>query len=399
MKKKYYIETFGCQMNVHDSEKMAGMLKAEGHSETADPKMADILIFNTCSIRAKAEQKFFSRLGRFKNLKKINPDLKIAVAGCIAQREGLKILKRTPFVDYIIGPQNIHRLKNIDTLKGQSVACEDNPEIAYADYEIDRKENIKAWVTVMYGCNNFCSYCVVPHTRGREKSRPSIKILEEVGRLAAEGVKEITFLGQNVNSYKSDIDFTDLLGKTNAIDGIERIRFVTSHPKDLSEKLVLAFRDFSKVCEHIHLPLQSGSSAILEGMNRKYSYTDYLQALKEIRFDGIFAFMYSPRPGTDAAQLQGHLDEDIKSQRLQEILEVQNRITEDKNRELKGSCQSILIESVMENREGRMLTGRTRTNKIVNCRAKNAKIMDTVIGDTLDVVIKRTFRHTLNAVI
>lgn len=434
MRKKYYIETFGCQMNVHDSEKMSAIMKSEGLSETTDPGDADILIFNTCSIREKAEQKFFSRLGRLRHLKKRNPELKIAVAGCIAQQEGARILKRTPYVDYVIGPQNIHVLKDIDSIQPHSVACGDNPLIAETDYDVDRKDDVKAWVTIMYGCDNFCSYCVVPYTRGREISRPSEKIIEEVEKLANKGFREITFLGQNVNSYRSDLDFPGLLKRANDIHGLERIRFVTSHPKDLSEELINSIRDLEKVCEHVHLPLQSGSSKILNLMNRKYSYEVYLDkirmlrdavpdislttdiiagfpqesdedheatkhALREISFDGMFAFKYSHRPDTCASALDDHLDDDIKSKRLYEIIDIQNQITEIRNKSLSGSSQQILIESIIEAREGRLCQGRTRTNKIVNCLQSDPDDRVYGIGDMVDVTITKTARHSLTGVI
>ncbi|MGO9379110.1 MAG: tRNA (N6-isopentenyl adenosine(37)-C2)-methylthiotransferase MiaB [Dissulfurispiraceae bacterium] len=426
MDKTFYIETFGCQMNVHDSEKMSGTLKSEGYSEVDNPGDADLIVFNTCSIREKAEQKFFSRLGRFKSLKKRNPNLKIAVAGCIAQQEGAKILQRTPYIDFIIGPQNIHVLGKLGVRGTDAVACQENPLIAESDYVVDRKDHIKALVTIMYGCNNFCSYCVVPHTRGPEQSRPSKKILTEIRGLAREGFKEVTLLGQNVNSYRSDLDFVGLLSDINKIDGLERIRFITSHPKDLSDSLIAAIRDLKKVCEHIHLPLQSGSSRILELMNRHYNYTDYMnkieslrraipsiaittdiisgfpqeteedhnwtiRALKEAEFDGIFAFNYSPRPDTKAASLTGHIDNLTQSRRLSEILDLQNSITDRKNRDLEGSIQEILVETETAWNSKPFLTGRTRTNKIVNISA-DGRIES---SDMVRVKIIKAKRHSL----
>ena len=392
MSKLFYIETFGCQMNVHDSEKMSGALKSQGYSETDNPRDADLIVFNTCSIREKAEQKFFSRLGRFKSLKKSNPNLKIAIAGCIAQQEGGKILQRTPYVDFVLGPQNIHLLGTLGTIRSHVVACEENPLIAESDYIVDRKDHIKALVTIMYGCNNFCSYCVVPYTRGPEKSRPSAKILAEIEGLAREGFKEVTLLGQNVNSYQSDMDFAGLLRNINKIEGLERIRFVTSHPKDLSDDLIAAMRYLEKVCEHIHLPLQSGSSRVLKLMNRHYSFTSYMKkieslrkaipsiaittdiiagfpqeseedyewtirALKEVEFDGIFAFNYSPRPGTKAASIHGHIDDCVKSRRLGEILDLQNSITDRKNKHLEGTIQEILLETETSDENNSQLSG------------------------------------------
>ncbi len=412
-------------MNVHDSEKMAGVLRSEGYAEAENAKDADVIIFNTCSIRQKAEQKFFSELGRIKSLKKRRPDLKIAVAGCIAQQEGGKIIERAPHVDYVIGPQNINVLKDIITSKSDSIFTDDNPFITEIELPVDRRDNVRAWVNIMYGCNNFCSYCIVPYTRGRERSRASQSIINEIKDLAEKGYKEVTLLGQNVNSYKSNVDFPGLLKEINKIEGIKRIRFVTSHPKDLSDKLIYAIRDMERVCEHIHLPLQSGSSKILASMNRKYTYEDYLKkveklrreipeiaitsdiiagfsqetdedhnytisALKNIEFDGIFAFKFSPRPGTKASNIDGQLPDGIKSDRLSEILELQSKITERKNKELKGKLLEILIEGEDEKNTGR-LTGRTRTNKIVNITSKN----NIKPGDIVTVKIINARRYSL----
>src|SRR5208283_1421015 len=280
--KKYWIITFGCQMNVHDSEKISGILKGEGYFEADSPRDADLVIFNTCSIRQKAEQKFFSELGRIKELKKRKPGLTIAVAGCIAQQEGKKILKRVPYVDHVLGPQNIHMVRDILKSNINRIAVDDNPLIAETDLPVERKDEVRAWINIMYGCNNFCSYCIVPYTRGRERSRPSSAILSEIKVLAEKGYLEITLLGQNVNSYAGDISFPELLKAVDKIEGIKRVRFVTSHPKDLSDDLIAAIRDCEKVCKHIHLPLQSGSTKILSLMNRRYEYNDYMHKVNEI---------------------------------------------------------------------------------------------------------------------
>jgi tRNA-2-methylthio-N6-dimethylallyladenosine synthase len=421
--KRYYIETFGCQMNVHDSEKMAGILKSEGYTAVCSAKDADILIFNTCSIRQKAEQKFFSELGRIKALKKRRPDIKIAVAGCIAQQEGIRIIERAPHVDYVVGPQNINALKDIVVSRANHVFTDGNPTITEIELPVERKDNVRAWVNIMYGCNNFCSYCIVPYTRGRERSRASHNILNEIKELAEKDYKEVTLLGQNVNSYKSDMNFPELLREINKIKGIKRIRFVTSHPKDLSDELICAIRDLDKVCEHIHLPLQSGSSKVLALMNRKYTYDDYMKkvehlkkeipeiaitsdiiagfpqetdedhndtikALKEVEFDGIFAFKFSPRPGTKASTMNGQIPDDIKSSRLSEILELQNKITERKNKQLKGTLQEVLIE---KDKDKGKLTGRTRANKIVHINSSN----NVKYGDTVMIKITKALRHSL----
>jgi tRNA-2-methylthio-N6-dimethylallyladenosine synthase len=424
MRKKVYIHTFGCQMNVHDSEKILGVLEPEGFMQTDNPRSADLIIFNTCSIRQKAEQKFYSELGRIKSYKKFNPRLKIAVAGCIAQQEGKNIFKRARHVDFVFGPQNIRALKHFVAEGYVPVATEENPLIAIEELPARRSAGISAWVTIMYGCNNFCSYCVVPYTRGRELSRPSEHIVAEVSKIAEEGYREVTLLGQNVNSYESDVDFPGLLRKLDRVGGIERIRFVTSHPKDLSTALINAIKELPKICEHIHLPLQSGSTAILKMMNRRYSCEDYmekvaalraeipdiaitsdiiagfpgetdedhrltLKALREIEFDGTFAFKFSPRPGTKAAKMQGNLTEEIKSERLYEILVLQDTITEKKNKALEGAIQEVLIEGSSENGNGN-LTGRTRTNKIVDIRS------DEIIKGTLvNVEITKGRKHSL----
>jgi len=411
-------------MNVHDSEKMLGVLQKEGYSQTDNLQQADLIIFNTCSIRQKAEQKFYSELGRIKPYKKKRPEIRIAVAGCIAQHEGKNIFKRAPYIDFILGPQNIHMLEDIIAGRAARVAIEDNPEIAIKDLPVKREGYIKAWVTIMYGCNNFCSYCIVPFTRGRERSRPSENIYSEVKELAGKGYREITLLGQNVNSYNSDIDFPGLLRKLNRVGGIERIRFVTSHPRDLSDGLIHAVSGLSKVCEHIHLPMQSGSNNILRLMKRGYTYDDYtykisslrekvpgisitsdiitgfpgeteddhlltIKALEEIEFDGIFAFKFSPRPGTKAAGMKGHLRDEIKSKRLSEILEVQDDITTKKNKSLEGTTQEILVEGESET-DKEKLTGRTRTNKIVNIPK-----IDIVKGKLINVEIIRGRQHSL----
>jgi tRNA-2-methylthio-N6-dimethylallyladenosine synthase len=427
MKKNVYIHTFGCQMNVHDSEKMLGILYEEGYQRTDHPGEADLIIFNTCSIRQKAEQKFYSELGRIKSYKKRRPEVKIAIAGCIAQQEGKKIFNKASYVDYVFGPQNIHTLKNFISHDYKKVAVEDNVLIATEILPVERNNGIKAWVTIMYGCNNFCSYCVVPYTRGREKSRPSNDIYAEVLELSMGGYKEITLLGQNVNSYRSDIDFSGLLKKLSLIDGIRRIRFVTSHPKDLSDNLIRAMSELSNVCEHIHLPLQSGSSNILKAMNRGYTYDEYMEkvvtlrknipdiaitsdiitgypgetdddhmftvrALKEIEFEGIFAFKFSPRPGTKAADMEDLVSEKTQSQRLHEILRIQDAITEKKNKSLEGTIQEILIEGKSEN-DNKKLTGRTRTNKIVNIPG-----ICTKKGSLIQVEIIRSRKHSLEGI-
>jgi tRNA-2-methylthio-N6-dimethylallyladenosine synthase len=397
MRKSVFIYTYGCQMNVHDSEKMLGVLSKEGYDEAAAPENADLIIFNTCAIRAKAEQKFYSQMGRIKLLKRKRPDLKIGVAGCVAQDEKRRLFARAPFLDFIMGPQNIHLLKSM-TAGERGAAVEENPEIGIRELTARRGNRIKAWVSIIYGCNNFCSYCIVPYTRGREVSRPSLSIVSEIENLRAEGYKEMTLLGQNVNSYRSDIDFPDLLRRIDSLH-VERVRFVTSHPRDLSLKLVNVMAELPSVCEHIHLPIQSGSDRILKAMNRGYTRDDYMKkmenlrktvpglavttdviagfpgerdrdhedtvkALREIEFDGVFAFKFSPRKGTRAYEIDAQVSDLVKGERLNEILQLQEEITYRKNKLLEGTIQEVLIEGRSET-DGEVLTGRTRSNKIV----------------------------------
>ena len=425
---KYCIITMGCQMNVHDSEKISGILNAEGYIEAESPQDADLVIFNTCSIRQKAEQKFYSELGRIKKLKKRNPRLRIAVAGCIAQQEGKNMLKRVPYVDHVIGPQNIHLVSDLNKINSSRIAVEDNPLIAVAELPVERKNRVSAWINIIYGCNNFCSYCIVPYTRGRERSRTSQAILREINELAERGYVEVTLLGQNVNSYAGDVSFPELLKEVNKIDGIRRIRFVTSHPKDISDKLIVVMRDLEKICEHIHLPLQSGSSKVLSSMNRKYTFEEYMRkvdmirnnipgiaitsdiiagfpdesvddykqtinALERIEFDGIFAFHYSKRDGTRAASLAGQIEDSVKLSRLNEIIEVQNEITQRKNNSLLESVQEILIYGSDEKYELKM-SGRTRANKIVSVSLNNLH-QPLNPGDIVKVRISKANRHSL----
>jgi len=413
-------------MNAHDSEKIAGLLELNGYVESIEPKDSELIIINTCSIRKKAEDKFFSQLGRYKKLKTKKKDLKIVVTGCIAQQEGERIIKRAPYVDFVIGPQNIHLVGNLDT--NQRILTSENIDISTLSIDAKRNIQTKALINIMYGCNNFCSYCVVPYTRGREKSRASNEIIEEIKGLTLNGYKEFTLLGQNVNSYKSDINFVELLKKIEDIEDVERIRFMTSHPKDLSDELIKAFKDFSKLCEHIHLPLQSGSNKILFLMNRKYTYEEYLKkiyklreyvpdisittdiitgfpseteedhlltlkALQEIQFDGIFSFKYSLRPGTKSAFYEDNVDINTKNRRLNEINQLQDEITDKKNELLKNNKLEILIEGPSDKPNFKLM-GRTRGNKIVYLNSHNNS---TSYGNIVNVIIKHTHRHSLEA--
>ena len=423
--KSFHIITFGCQMNEHDSERMTGILEGRGCSLTAHPEQADMVILNTCSIREKAEQKFYSELGRLKALKDGNPSLKIAVSGCIAQQEGSRILARAPHVDLIFGPSDIARLSGIleAGLANTSPVIDiaGDPDYHRKKIPTVRTDRLKAWVSIMYGCDNFCTYCIVPYLRGRERSRPPEHILDEVRDLARQGYREITLLGQNVNSYgkglEQAIDFPGLLQRVNEVAGIERVRFVTSHPRDLSESLIFAVRDLSKVCEAIHLPVQSGSDNVLRAMNRKYTRQDYLEKvdrlrqtvpeialttdiivgfpgeagldheltlrlLEEVQYDGIFAFKYSKRPGTAAVKLDGHIAEGAKEERLAEVLALQKSITIKKNREQIGTRREVLIDG--HSKKGGTLAGRTRGNKAVNIDGPASLIGSLVSVEIID---------------
>ena len=439
--RKFHIRTFGCQMNVHDSEKIAGIFSSFGYEQAEDMKNVDVIILNTCSIRQKAEQKFFSELGRLKDFKDKNPSLKITVGGCIAQQKGNALFERFPYVDFIFGPQNIDNLSkwiNENTPPspplakggkgGFSVAIKDNPEYHLKTIPLKRVGQVRAWVAIMHGCDNFCSYCVVPYTRGRERSRPSSDIINEIKTIASQEFKEITLLGQNVNSYGKGLlestSFPELLKAIHDIQGIDRIRFVTSHPKDLSEELIKIMRDLPKVCEHIHLPIQTGSDKILSLMNRNYTYSKYkekvemlrraipdiaittdiivgfpgetdedfqctINILKEIEFDGIFAFKYSKRPDTAAINMPSHVDEKTKSERLSSVLDLQTEITYRKNKMLEGKTLEVLVEGLSETDKDK-LSGRTRSNKIVNFYS-NQKY----IGNFVMVKILEAKQHSL----
>jgi len=429
--RSFKVITFGCQMNEHDSEKMSGVLSENGYRAAGDIEDAGLIILNTCSIREKAEQKFFSELGKLKRLKRQNPSLKIAVSGCIAQQEGERILRRAPFVDYIFGNQNIQDLPELlgDACDRARVHTGFDPGYENAYIPAAREGSpVTAFVNIMYGCDNFCSYCVVPFVRGREKSRRPADIVREVESLVAGGVREVTLLGQNVNSYGRDDDgtgFPELLELVNGVDGLERIRFVTSHPKDLSGRLVEAMAALPKVCESLHLPVQSASDAVLSAMNRGYTFDEYMEkvealrrampdialttdiivgfpgeteedfektyrAVEDIRYDGIFSFKYSMRPNTKALKLPGHLPEDVKEARLERILELQNRITEENHAGRVGMVEEVLVEGPDRSGEPGRLTGRTRGGRIVNFGGDA-----TLVGSLVHVKVTAGKKHSV----
>lgn len=391
-------------MNEHDSERMAGLLKFQGYTLTENPEEADIILVNTCSIRDKAEQKAYSKLGRYAGLKKARPDLIVGMAGCVAQQEGRKVFERYPWVDLVFGSANIPNLPEMIKIRqsGQlHVIKTEEPPGSPVTTPAVRSDQVRAWVNIMEGCDKHCAFCVVPMTRGRERSRPASEVLNEVSALGLQGYKEVTLLGQTVNSYGkgTPVEFSDLLCMINDIPGIERIRFTTSHPVDLTPKLMRAMAMLPKVCEHLHLPLQSGSDRILDRMCRGYTLTDYqekiralrqmlpgvsittdmivgfpgeseedftqtLRAVEEIRCDAIFAFKYSPRPNTPAAAYPDQVPEEVKNRRLQELLALQKRISEELSERLVGTVQEVLVGAAGKRNPGQLM-GRTRTHRVI----------------------------------
>lgn len=395
-------------MNDNDSERILGYLAAINYRATSDPERADLILLNTCSIREKAEHKVYSALGRYRALKERRPGTILGVGGCVGQQQGSRLLKRLGYLDIVFGTGSIHRLpeliNNISNHRGQQEATEltntlDPDEFAVAPY---RNSPVKAFVTIMRGCNNFCSYCIVPYVRGREVSRSAADILDEVRTLAASGVKEVALIGQNVNSYGNggEISFPTLMEMVCEIDGIERLRFTTSHPKDLSKKLIELIADEDKVCGHLHLPVQSGSNAVLEKMGRGYRREEYLAKidllrglspqiaittdiivgfpgeteadfndtvtlLETVEYDNIFSFKYSPRPMTKAIRLDGEIEDDVKRVRLARVQQLQSQITLKKNRALIGRKIEVLVEGRAKVGDGCM-TGRTPCNRVVN---------------------------------
>lgn len=432
-KKRLYIRTFGCQMNVHDSEQLAALLAREGYESTGRPEEADLIVVNTCSIREKADQKVYSELGRFRGLKSQKPGLRIAVGGCLAQQRGRELLAVAPHVDLVFGTHqmaNVPRLLSYRESGGGPVL-----ETAFCDrvdslaiFAPPPPGAVSAYVTIMQGCDNFCAYCVVPHLRGREQSRPGQEILNEIRSLADLGIREVTLLGQNVNSYGAGTpegpDFPGLIREIGTVAGIERIRFTTSHPKDLSEDLIQCFREVESLCEHIHLPVQAGSNRVLARMNRGYTreaYLDKVQRLRDacpdisitsdiivgfpgeteadfretldlmgkIRFDNLFSFKYSRREGTAALTMTEPVAEEVKSERLKILQALQDEHTQARNRLSIGRVEEILVEGVSRT-SSRHLTGRTRGNKIVNFAGE-----ERLIGRTVRCRIAQAFLHSL----
>lgn len=427
-KKLFCISTYGCQMNEEDSEKLSGMLKSQGYERTENKEEASIIIFNTCCVRENAENKVFGNLGQLKQLKKKNPNLVIAICGCMMQQVGMadKVLKTFPYVDIIFGTHNAHKFPEyLHRVLQEGVQVKEilNKEEGIVEgLPIDRKSDVKAFVTIMYGCNNFCTYCIVPYVRGRERSRKSEDIIKEIEELVSQGYKEITLLGQNVNSYgkglEEDIDFAGLLRKVNEVKGLERVRFMTSHPKDLSDDVIMAIKECDKLCEQVHLPVQSGSSRILKEMNRHYDREYYLDLVKKIKseipdvtlttdiiigfpgeteedfldtlslceevgYDSAFTFIYSRRNHTPADKMENQIPDDIKHDRFNRLVEAINKKVVIKNKEYEGKVVEVLVEGPSKNDETK-LTGRTRNGKLVNFAGD-----EKLIGELVNLKIVR----------
>ncbi|QXE89253.1 tRNA (N6-isopentenyl adenosine(37)-C2)-methylthiotransferase MiaB [Geomonas subterranea] len=436
--KKLYLETFGCQMNVSDSEKIVTLMKGIGYQQTADPVEADLVLLNTCSIRATAEQRVYGHLGKFKFMKKKKPGLIIGVGGCVAQQEGERLLQKAPFVNLVFGTHNLHLLQKMVS------GAEQGKQSVATDFLDDEKRfdlfphaesegGVSRFVTVMQGCDNFCAYCIVPHVRGREISRSAEKVVEEVAALAATGVTEVTLLGQNVNSYgfkeAGAPGFAALLRMVAQVEGIERLRFTTSHPKDISPGLIACFADIPKLAPHIHLPAQSGSDAVLKKMNRGYTRAAYLgkvralrDACPEIQFTGdmivgfpgedeaafeqtmelveevqyadLFSFIYSARPGTSAAEFPDEVKRAEKQARLERLQGAQKKITLARNESFVGGVQRVLVEGLSTS--GDSLFGRTGGNRgtvMAGDPALAGRLVDVRITEGLQTLLKGEILH------
>ena len=407
MKKKAFIGVYGCQMNISDAERMEGQLVTIGYERTENMEEADLILLNTCCVRETAEDKVYGKIGEIKHLKREKPSLIFGITGCMAQKEGDALIKRAPHIDFVLGTNKVHELTHViqetaaakgghvvDVLLGDTELPDDVP--------VQRGGRLSAWVPIMYGCNNFCTYCIVPYVRGRERSRLPEDVVKEVEEAAAKGFKEVTLLGQNVNSYGKDhkkADFADLLQMVDKVRGIERVRYMTSHPKDLSDKVIGTIKNSEHICEHFHLPVQYGSNKILKAMNRVYTveqyrelvkkiraaipaasittdlivgfpgeteedFADMLSFLREIRYDAAYTFLYSKRSGTPAATMDEQVPEELKKERLHRLMEVQNQISLEINTGLLGKNLEVLVEGPSRT-DTSVWTGRTRTNKIV----------------------------------
>ncbi len=452
LNKKFRIFTYGCQMNRYDTETITGYLEREGYRESDSNEGADLILLNTCSIRDKAEQKVYSQLGRLEKLKASNPDLKIGVCGCFATRDGEAIAKRRKSVDLVFGTQNIAKLPILleELEEGRVMDTASIPPDFTELAPIERGGGLNAFVSIARGCDNFCSFCVVPYTRGPEWSKPSALIVDEVERAVEEGFREVTLLGQNVNSYgrksPGELSFGGLLRRLNEVDGLARIRFMTSHPKDCDEEMIDAMEGCEKVCEHLHLPVQSGADAVLRRMERGYTAQEYLEKislfkervrdgvltsdviigfpgerdvdfqetlrmLREVRYDNIYMFKYSPRPGTPALGMEGTLPEEMLSERFEEASRVQREVTEDQHAALLGGLQEVMVERAATPKgtpsgcadcleaarapESNWFAGRGRGNHRVEFLAEG---FTPAPGDLVEVKIMRSGVHSLAGV-
>jgi tRNA-2-methylthio-N6-dimethylallyladenosine synthase len=431
--KRYFIVTYGCQMNAHDSEKIAGMLQSIGMSIADTQEEADLILLNTCCVREHAENRVYGNVGALANLKREKPDLIIGVCGCMMQQEkaALKLIKRMKHVDLVFGTHNLHELPGmlINTItSGKSyIGVEKESGTIVEGIPVVRDQSVSAFVTIMYGCNNFCTYCIVPHVRGRERSRTPEKIIEEIRTLVTSGVREVTLLGQNVNSYGAGTEtgFPELLEKIEAeVDGLLRLRFMTSHPKDLSDRLIEVMANSRVVCNQIHLPVQSGSDRILDQMNRRYTAGKYLELIaklraampdiglssdfivgfpgeteedflatlklvEEARLNSSFTFKYSRRTGTAAASMENQIPEDVKKDRLARINAIQAGITAELDRHTVGKTEEVLIES-QSKRKATQVSGRTASGRMVNLEGDTE-----LIGQLVRVKITKAMANTL----
>jgi len=426
--KTYFIKTFGCQMNEHDSEILAGMLESIGYRSTDNIDRADIVLLNTCCIRETAENKVFSFLGRLKRNKMSKPGMLIGVCGCMPQQRGMasRLRQLFPYVDLIFGTQNINMLpvfvERITADGNPIVEITTEPDELPEGLPVSRKEGLRALVTITHGCNNYCTYCIVPYVRGSERSRQPEHIIDEVIRLGNEGYKEVVLLGQNVNSYGKDLDkpfdFADLLVSLDNVSSIERIRYMTSHPRDFNERLIQTIARTKKTCEHFHLPVQSGSNRILQKMNRGYTREHYLHLVslirqyipqatittdimvgfpgeteddfmdtvdlvEQVRFDSAYTFIYNARPGTPAAKMPEQVPEEIKRQRIQKLIKLQNSISIEKNKADETTQQQVLVEGVSK-LGADYLYGKSRGNKTIVFQGNKE-----IVGKTVDVIITK----------
>jgi tRNA-2-methylthio-N6-dimethylallyladenosine synthase len=437
--KKLYIKTFGCQMNEYDSGKMADLLHAdEGMVMTDTPEDADVVLLNTCSIREKAEDKVFSDLGRLRELKKTKPNLLIGVGGCVASQEGQQIISRAPYVDVVFGPQTLHRLSDLIAQRretGRSQVDISFPEIEKFDrLPASRQTRGSAYVSIMEGCSKYCSYCVVPYTRGEEVSRPFDDVLTEVAGLAAQGVKEIVLLGQNVNAYLGKMgdteeiaDFALLIEYAAEIPGVERIRFTTSHPKEFTQRLIDVYAKVPKLVSHLHLPVQHASDSVLSAMKRGYTALEYksiirkmravrpdltlssdfivgfpgetdedfaklLKMVEELNFDNSFCFIFSARPGTPAANLSDDTPYEVKLKRLQALLALVESQANQISKNMLGNTERVLVEGLAK--DGVNLQGRAANNRVIHFAAPNEDI-ESLIGEMVDIRITEVLNYTL----